>query len=393
MGAMPFESTLNTIISNGVSLSEADVNRGFQAEQAQLNRDFQHGEAELQRDWTAGQNELSRQGAMDLQTQNQDFINKMWQANNSYNTPYAQKQRLKAAGINPFLAQSSVGSGESSLAGSSPQGAPPLGSGAMAGSVGTPSGSLAQLTPFTAVRDMLAGKQVQAQLQSSEGQYIKDLADSFVTLGKEFGPEQANKILNNILPGLGSASADGMSQTFRLLGEQVQSQHLDNLRKKMENDLLSKFGSKHAQSILDRVDIEANESAARIGKMASDARVNESEIRELATRCAKNLAEAGLASANAETINHVRQYLVGQMRIQFNQMDYDWTKGASQREFWLSPLGQEGLQENAINSREGNTWIRNIQIFNETLGDYFKIGMWKHGSGSGSRTVVTGFGQ
>lgn len=393
MGAVPFESTLNTIISNGVSLSEADLNRDFQSQQAQLNRDFQHDEAVLQRDWTSDQNDLSRHLSMDLQTQNQNFINKMWQANNSYNSPSAQMGRLRDAGINPFLAQSSVGSGVSSLAGSSPQGAPSFGSGAMAGSVGTPSGSLAQLTPFTAVRDMLAGKQVQAQLQSSEGQYIKDLAESFVTLGKEFGPEQANKILNNILPGLGSASADGMSQTFRLLGEQVQSQHLDNLRKNMENELLSKFGSKHAQSILDRVDIEASESAARIGKMASDARVNESAIRELATRCAKNLAEAGLASANAETINRVRQYLVGQMRLQFNQMDYDWIKGASQREFWLSPLGQEGLQENAINSREGNAWIRNIQIFNETLGDYFKIGMWKHGSGSGSRTVVTGFGQ
>lgn len=393
MGAMPFESTLNTIISNGVSLSEADVNRDFQSRESQINRDFQHSEAQLQRDWTAGQNELSRQNAMDLQIQNQNFINKMWQANNIYNSPTSQMRRLREAGLNPFLIQSSVGSGESSLAGSSPQGAPSVGSGAMAGSVGTPSGSLAQLTPFTAVRDMLAGKQVQAQLQSSEGHYIKDLADSFVTLGKEFGPEQANKILNNILPGLGSASADGMSQTFRLLGEQVQSQHLDNLRKQMENGLLSEFGKKHAQSILDRVDIEATESAARIGKMASDVRVNETEIRELATRCAKNLAEAGLASANAETVNQVRQYLVGQMRLQFNQMDYDWTKGKSQREFWLSPLGQEGLQENAINSREGNAFIRNIQIFNETLGDYFKIGMWKHGSGAGSRTVVTGFGQ
>lgn len=51
---------------------------------------------------------------MDLWHEQQEYDYKMWQENNAYNTPSAQVERLKAAGINPALALSNISTGESS---------------------------------------------------------------------------------------------------------------------------------------------------------------------------------------------------------------------------------------------------------------------------------------
>lgn len=51
---------------------------------------------------------------MDLWNQQKEYDYKMWQENNAYNTPEAQVQRLKNAGINPALALGNISTGESS---------------------------------------------------------------------------------------------------------------------------------------------------------------------------------------------------------------------------------------------------------------------------------------
>lgn len=51
---------------------------------------------------------------MDLWNQQKEYDYKMWQENNAYNTPEAQVQRLKDAGINPALALGNISTGESS---------------------------------------------------------------------------------------------------------------------------------------------------------------------------------------------------------------------------------------------------------------------------------------
>lgn len=50
---------------------------------------------------------------MDLWNQQKEYDYKMWQENNAYNTPTAQVQRLKDAGINPALALGNISTGES----------------------------------------------------------------------------------------------------------------------------------------------------------------------------------------------------------------------------------------------------------------------------------------
>lgn len=58
-------------------------------------------------------NAANNQLQMDLWHEQQEYDYKMWQENNAYNTPSAQVERLKAAGINPALALSSISTGES----------------------------------------------------------------------------------------------------------------------------------------------------------------------------------------------------------------------------------------------------------------------------------------
>lgn len=58
-------------------------------------------------------NAENNQTQIDLWNQQKEYDYKMWQENNAYNTPSAQVQRFKDAGINPALALSNIGSGSS----------------------------------------------------------------------------------------------------------------------------------------------------------------------------------------------------------------------------------------------------------------------------------------
>lgn len=62
---------------------------------------------------------------------NQLFSEKMWNAQNEYNTPYNQAERLKAAGINPYLAMQNDGSVGQAQSASVPSGAVDTSSGSV----------------------------------------------------------------------------------------------------------------------------------------------------------------------------------------------------------------------------------------------------------------------
>ena len=62
---------------------------------------------------------------------NQMFSEKMWNAQNEYNTPFNQAQRLKAAGLNPYLAMQNDGSVGMSDSASVPSGSADMSSGSV----------------------------------------------------------------------------------------------------------------------------------------------------------------------------------------------------------------------------------------------------------------------
>ena len=62
---------------------------------------------------------------------NQMFSEKMWNAQNEYNTPFNQAQRLKAAGLNPYLAMQNDGSIGMAESASTPSGSADMSSGSV----------------------------------------------------------------------------------------------------------------------------------------------------------------------------------------------------------------------------------------------------------------------
>lgn len=58
---------------------------------------------------------IAVQGQKDMLKSQQDFAVQQWNAQNEYNTPAAQMQRLRSAGINPFVAMEQLDSSNASL--------------------------------------------------------------------------------------------------------------------------------------------------------------------------------------------------------------------------------------------------------------------------------------
>lgn len=75
----------------------------------------------------------SKQNAWDLVANQQQFQTDMWSKNNEYNSASAQRERLEAAGLNPYLMMNGGSAGTaqtmSGSAGSAPSGAAPSGQG------------------------------------------------------------------------------------------------------------------------------------------------------------------------------------------------------------------------------------------------------------------------
>lgn len=114
---------------------------------------------------------------------NQQFAEKMWNAQNTYNSPFNQAQRLKAAGLNPYLAMQNQGNiGEASSA-SVPDGAVDSSTGQVDASLAA---SRSQLygtfgnTLQSAFANINQQKMVDAQVQKvkSENEY-QDIVNKF----------------------------------------------------------------------------------------------------------------------------------------------------------------------------------------------------------------------
>lgn len=138
--ASPITSVINGVSSLGSTLINRhsqketnksnqylnDTNLAFNKEQNEQTRQFNAEEAEKARQFNAAQSQLQFDRSA-------DFEREMWNLQNEYNTPAAQIQRLKDAGINPNMFSSdgntagSVGSATSSAASSPAASASALG--------------------------------------------------------------------------------------------------------------------------------------------------------------------------------------------------------------------------------------------------------------------------
>lgn len=126
---------------------------------------------------------------------NQAFAQKMWNAENEYNTPFNQAQRLRAAGLNPYLSMQGDGSIGQAQSAQVPQGSVDTSSGQVDASLAASRSQLlgsAGNTLQSAFANVINQKMADAQVKkiNSENEY-QDIvnkfayADLFVKLRKQ----------------------------------------------------------------------------------------------------------------------------------------------------------------------------------------------------------------
>ena len=94
-------------LSGGLGLAGSLLGSAANSESASENLEAQREENQKNREFNAQQAELARQYATREREAQQQYQSQEWQrqfdAQNAYNTPAAQSQRLKSAGINPAV--------------------------------------------------------------------------------------------------------------------------------------------------------------------------------------------------------------------------------------------------------------------------------------------------
>lgn len=269
------------------------VNQEMQEKQNQYNT----AEAQKQRDFEKQMQEQQNQFAVDQA-----------EVERNYNTPSAQLARLRSAGVNPFIGQNSIGASDSTVA--SPSSAP---SGASASS---PLSALMQ-NPFEYATSSAMSLAQMYGIDAQAGNQIAQRDKTAVEVAKGIyditGSKQSSQdYLFNQLGRMESGDSPYMRQALA----DVNSRELQNQYQKLQNELSAKYGAKSAESRIANIEMDTTRKVAEIGRMASENRLNEQKIKELASEMVANYAKAGLDLANTNTVNALRSGLVAQLNLQ-----------------------------------------------------------------------------
>ena len=108
----------NTSDTNDANMRLAKMNNAFNEQMFNAANQFSDEQRRMQNVWNASQTDKQNKW-------NAEQVMKMFDLNNAYNDPSAQRARLEAAGLNPFMSNISAGIAQSSAAsGSAAQGSP-----------------------------------------------------------------------------------------------------------------------------------------------------------------------------------------------------------------------------------------------------------------------------
>lgn len=309
---------INGISSIFTNKSNADINREQREWQAQQN--------DLQRKWQAGENSLDRGQQNYWNQRSLDWQEKMWNLQNQYNSPSAMMQRYKEANLNPYLAQAtgnSVGSAPAGSVGSPSLSASPAGSPSGMGSV--PSAIPMQSPRF----DFLDALGVSASVANQHAQTLKTKWQIYEDILDKGDRATAKRFL--------SANPDMMSDSDFENNKYMRSFRLAETRQVLENDnaqweldLKRLYGVKQAELELNKLKNESDSLLSLITQRSVQNKEIETKIRHIIAQIktektiqARNLSEADLASAKAQTENESRMYVIRQLLLNTNILDFD----------------------------------------------------------------------
>ena len=342
----PAITAIDNLFSRFESHWQNNKQREFSADQANEQRVWESEEAQKARDWQS--REWQRQ----------------FDAQNAYNSPSAAKARLLDAGVNPWLSQSSIGSGNSTPNSTPPAGVP---SGASASS---PSLS----SPLT--HDVGAGftqmRGVGAQIANQQAQAFKTSVEAAQMLWK-ISPDLAKNFLYQ--------SARQYGQDQNAFSKFEREFELDMTIKKAESDkssleaaLYHKYGDTKAFHETNNLIQAYNESVSRCGLMASQGKLNDSQIElndkkvyEIAATIVEKYANAFKLNAEANTINSLRGLLYTQLEIENKR---NGLKYEGELNEWHGKRPMIEINESINDPSNPNYWIfKFVYAFDKLVGE------------------------
>lgn len=334
------------------------------------------GSSLLSNSASASMNKDTRNWQHDESVYARDWQEEMY---TKYQSPKALIQQQLEAGVNPFISE--VGSGGTFPSSNAPQAPQPpnlhydnfLGQG---------------------VQTYLQASQVQAQNQSYLAQTQSEIVKTGIYLGKEYGEKAMNEYLDMMLPQL---DFQGQANVTKQVNMMFQQQQLDIQRKAIENVIRQEYGAQEAERALSLVDNQIVEIVARIGKMASDAKVNDAYIEKMGYECGKLLAESKYFKALSSQINTLLPYIssqylftVASMGLNFQNQYADFVGDTGKRNYIMSDDGQSRREWNYKQSPDGNYvnsflgGVSRALNLNTSVGFH---GSWHSGSSYNTQTI------
>lgn len=263
--------------------------------------------AETSRKWQAEQNRLQQNWQTSENQRSREWEEKMWNMSNAYNTPSAQRARLREAGFSPWQSGGGGAGVAPNLASS--HGSPSAGSPSMVGSQSFP----VIQNPFEhAMQDFAFGSEIDNQQIDKLDKIVRGFAQARQVLGDERAKNIYLPLLREIA---GSrVSADLLYRKATSDAEFVEAQAS---LKRVEEYMISTYGENKANkeitllnANIQKVGEEAKKLRSEAGKLDSEADLNYAKIDEVASAIARNFAAAAYDSNQAALLGLTMQALV-----------------------------------------------------------------------------------
>lgn len=259
---------------------------------------------------------------------------------NRYYSPSAQVRQMREAGINPALSAAELGSAASMP--TSPAVTPPT---QIAPNIGNFGDSWIRA---------LQANTIDSQIDVNKASALKQIVDSSSEVAKVYGADAGKQILGRAITDLD-------------LAEQNNYQNELDLRLKrdsFEYNLRSKYGENFAKNELSKFEQWYVESVARVGKIASDVKVNESTIKKVASEIVKNFSDARLAVSKSNEIDQLLPYLKSKLIVENGILGLQF--GTQEAYYAGDSKIRDYLHDDVIQDDRVKSWMANPENRIET---------------------------
>lgn len=260
-----------------------------------------------------------------------------------HNSPSAQMQRYRDAGLNPYLIMQHEGN--IGAAASAPASG---GSAAPAPAVQQANLQPFQLPEMSGIANMLMAS---SESKKNDAEAFSKIMSSVPEMGRSIGWAQTRSFLRQIM---GIYGIEG-SQYERMAENQVRGLELKNQRDEFDLSLVKQFGADKARLInsqlsveIDKLQKEIEVLDSKVDLNKSSIHVNDAQIKELVTRSARNIAEKAHLTADATTIDALRGALVFESKMKagsaYYQRGVDWMNYESESAKYKGSEPQRDLE-------------------------------------------------